>query len=64
MALMEQAKPYGLGTSVDGIFTALQARFGISVVDARARPEELHCEVRTPPSRPRYDDEETSTDRV
>jgi len=37
MALTEQAKPYGLGTSANGIFAALQARFSISAVDARAR---------------------------
>jgi len=34
MALIEQAKPYGLGTSIDGIFAALRACFGISAVDA------------------------------
>jgi len=48
MALPEQAKLYGLGTSVDGIFTALRARFGISVVDARARLQGLRREARTP----------------
>jgi len=48
MALAEQDKPYGLGASVDGIFTALQARFGISVVDTRARLQGLHREARTP----------------
>jgi len=47
MALTEQAKPYGLETSVDGIFTVLRARFGISVVDARARLQELGREART-----------------
>jgi len=47
MALTEQAKPYGLGTSVDGIFTALRARFGISARDARARLQGLHREPRT-----------------
>jgi len=41
MALTEQAKPYGLGASIDRIFTALQARFGISVVDARVRLQGL-----------------------
>jgi len=47
MALTEQAKLYGLGTSVDGIFTALRAHFGISVVNARARLQGLRREVRT-----------------
>jgi len=47
MALTEQAKPYGLGASVDGIFTALRAHFGISVVDARARLQGLRREART-----------------
>jgi len=48
MALTEQAKPYGLMTSVDGIFTALRARFGISVVGARVRLQGLCHEVRAP----------------
>jgi len=48
MALMEQAKPYGVGASVDGIFVVLQARFGISVRDVRVRLQGLHREVRTP----------------
>jgi len=48
MALTEQAKPYGLGTSVDGIFAALRDRFGIFVVDAKTRLQGLHCEPRTP----------------
>jgi len=48
MALTEQVKPYGLGTSVDGIFTALRACFGISVVDARVRLQGLRREARTP----------------
>jgi len=47
-ALMEQAKPYWLGSSVNGIFAALQARFGISAVDARARLQRLYQEARTP----------------
>jgi len=44
-ALMEQAKPYGLGTSVDGIFAALRAHFGISTIDARDRLQRV---CRTP----------------
>jgi len=48
MALTEQAKPYGLGTSVDGIYAALQARFSISAVDARAHLPRLRREPRTP----------------
>jgi len=47
MALTEQAKPYGLEDSVDGIFAALRARFGISVVDARVHLQELHREKPT-----------------
>jgi len=47
IALTEQAKPYGLGASVDEIFTALRAHFGISVVDARARLQGLRREART-----------------
>jgi len=48
MALTEQTKPYGLGASVDGIFTVLQARFGISVVGTRARLQGLRREAHTP----------------
>jgi len=48
MALTKQAKPYRLGTSVDGIFTALRARFGISAVDARVCLQGLRREARTP----------------
>jgi len=48
MALTEQAKPYGLGASVDGIFAALQARFDISAIDARARLQGLRHDPRTP----------------
>jgi len=47
MALVEQAKPYRLGTSVDGTFAALRARFGISIVDARARLQRLCRETLT-----------------
>jgi len=47
LALTEQAKSYGLGTNVDGIFTALRARFGISVVDARVRLQGLRRKART-----------------
>jgi len=46
MALTEQAKPYGLGTSVDGIFATLRARFSISAIDARARLQGLCREPR------------------
>jgi len=48
MALTEQAKPYGLGSSVNGIFAALRARFGISSIDARARLQRLLRRKHTP----------------
>jgi len=48
MAQTEQAKPYGLESSVYGNFTAPRARFGISVVDIRARLHGLYQEERTP----------------
>jgi len=48
MALTEQAKPYRLGTSVDKIFAALRAHFGIFVVDARARLQGLRREPLIP----------------
>jgi len=47
IALTKQAKPYGLRTSVDEIFAALRARFGISAVDARAHLQGLRRELRT-----------------
>jgi len=33
MALTDKAKPYGVGPDIDGIFTSLRARFGISAID-------------------------------
>jgi len=48
MALTEQAKPYVLGTSVEGIFAVLRARFGISAVDTRAHLQRLCHGPRTP----------------
>jgi len=46
-ALTEQAKPYGLGTNIGGIFAVLWARFGISAVDARTRLQRLCRSPRT-----------------
>jgi len=48
MALTKQAKPYGLGASIEGIFAALRARFGISTIHARARLQGLRRDPRTP----------------
>jgi len=46
-ALTEQAKPYGVGTDVNGILAALRARFGISAVDARTKLQRLCRAPRT-----------------
>jgi len=43
-ALTEEAKPYGRGPSIDGIFAALRARFGITALDARSRLQRLLCQ--------------------
>jgi len=61
MALTKQAKPYGLGTSVDEIFPALQAGFSISAVDASPRiaPQAAYLSSIT-----HNNGEETGTDRV
>jgi len=40
-ALTREAKPYGRRPSVDGIFTALRDRFGITTLDARSRLQRL-----------------------
>jgi len=48
MALTEKAKPYGVGPDIDGIFTSLQAHFGISAIDARARLQRLRRDPHTP----------------
>jgi len=48
MALTEQAKLYGLGASVDRIFTALRARSGISIKDVRVRLQGLRRQADTP----------------
>jgi len=47
-ALTEQAKPYGLGSSVNEIFTALRGRLGISAVDAKACLQGLLRRKHTP----------------
>jgi len=48
MILREQAKLYGLGDSVEGIFTALWGRFGISVIDEKVRLQGLRASRRSP----------------
>jgi len=48
MALRDKAKPYGTGPDIDGIFASLQARFGISAIDARARLQRLRRDPHTP----------------
>jgi len=48
MSLMDKAKPYGLGPDINGIFASLQARFGISAVDARAQLQRLRRDPHTP----------------
>jgi len=40
-SLTGEAKPYGQRPSVDGIFVALRARFGITAPDARSRLQRL-----------------------
>jgi len=40
-ALTGEAKPYGQRPSIDGIFVALRARFGITTLDARLRLHRL-----------------------
>jgi len=47
-ALTEQTKPYELKSSVNGIFTALRGRFGISTVDAKAHLQRLLRRKHTP----------------
>jgi len=41
MALMDKARPYRVGPDIDGIFASVRARFGISVIDARAHLQRL-----------------------
>jgi len=48
MALMDKAKPYGVGPDIDGIFASLRAHFGISAIDARARLQKLRRIPHTP----------------
>jgi len=48
MALMDKAKPYGVGPDINGIFASLRARFGISAIDARARLQWLRRDLHTP----------------
>jgi len=47
MALMDKAKPYGVGPDIDGILASLRARFGISAIDARARLQKLRHDPHT-----------------
>jgi len=47
-ALTEQAKPYGQRSGINGIFAALQDRFGISAVDAQSRLQRLFRKENTP----------------
>jgi len=44
---MDKAKPYGLGPDINSIFASLQARFGISAIDARVRQQILRCDPHT-----------------
>jgi len=46
--LTEQAKPYRQRSSINGIFTALRDRFGISAIDARSRLQRLLRKENTP----------------
>jgi len=48
MALMDKAKPYGVGPDINGIFASLRARFGISAIDARTRLQRLRRDSHTP----------------
>jgi len=63
-ALMGEAKPYGQRPSVDGIFVALRARFGITAPDARSRLQRILRKEDTPPPRSCPRSEETGTDRI
>jgi len=47
MPLIDKAKLYVLGPDIDSIFASLQARFGISAVDARARLQRLQRDPHT-----------------
>jgi len=47
MALRDKAKPYGTGHDIDRIFASLQARFGISTIDPRARQQRLRRDPHT-----------------
>jgi len=48
MALMDKAKPYGVGPDINGIFASLRARFGISAIDAQACLQRLRRDPHTP----------------
>jgi len=48
MALMDKAKPYGVGLDIDCIFASLRARFGIFAIDSRARLQKLRRDPHTP----------------
>jgi len=48
MALMDKAKPYGVGPDINGIFASVRARFGISAIDAWARLQRLRRDPHTP----------------
>jgi len=48
MVLSDNAKPYGVGPDIDGIFASLRASFGISAVDAQARLQRLRRDPHTP----------------
>jgi len=42
-ALTDKAKPYGVGTDIDGIFASLRARFGISAMDTEPSTATAPC---------------------
>jgi len=47
MALMDKAKPYGVGSDIDSTFASLRACFRISAIDARARLQQLRRDPHT-----------------
>jgi len=46
-ALMDKAKPYGVGPDINGIFASLRARSGISAIDAGAHLQRLRRDPHT-----------------
>jgi len=48
MALRDKAKPYGMRPDIDEIFAFLQARLGISAIDAQTRLQRLRRDPHTP----------------